>query len=180
MAVKEELKKLGLHFIVPDMGMVDVMEKISPRQRKQIKAGLLQSGLELIDNKNTLLIEKVKNNIVDIVHQPDALPNTSFSEYISKTTGYDYTYLASLFSDIQGTTIEEFIMFHKIERVKELIIYNELNLKDIATKLQFNSVAQLSQQFKKVTGLCPSYFKMLRSKRQKTIEETVGNPTQER
>lgn len=171
MAVKKELNKLGLHFIFPDVGVVEVMEKITAKQRVQIKDGLFQSGLELIDNKKALLIEKIKEAIVDFVHHSDELPNTLLSESKRKTTGYDYRHLASLFSDIQGTTMEEFIMFHKIERVKELIIYNELNLTEIASKLRFRSVAHLSQQLIKITGLSPSHFKMLKIKRQKTIEE---------
>ncbi len=174
MLVKEELKKLGLHFILVDMGVVDIMENITPDQREQIRIALLKSGLELMDDKKAVLIEKIKNVIIEMIHYIDELPKVNFSDYLSGKLDYDYTYLANLFSEVQGTTIEKFIISHKIERVKELIIYNELNLTEIAWKLHYSSVAHLSNQFKKFTGLTPSHFKNLRSKRRRPIEE-IGN-----
>jgi AraC-like DNA-binding protein len=171
MVVKDELKKLGLHFIIIDMGVVDIMENITPEQREDIGAALHKSGLELMDDKKAVLIEKVKNVIIEMVHYSDELPKTNFSDYLSEKLKYDYTYLANLFSEVQGTTIEKFIIAHKIERVKELIIYDELSLTEIAWKMHYSSVAHLSNQFKKITGLTPSHFKTLKSKRRKAIED---------
>ena len=170
MVVKEELKKLGLHYIV-DMGVADIMENITAEQREQIRTGLIKSGLELMDDKKAVLIEKIKNVIIEMVHFTDELPKTNFSDYISQKLNYDYTYLANLFSEVQGTTIEKFIISHKIERVKELIIYDELNLTEIAWNMHYSSVAHLSNQFKKITGLTPSHFKQLKNKRRTAIED---------
>ena len=171
MLVKEELKKLGLHFILVDMGVVDVMENITPDQREQIRLALHKSGLELMDDKKAILIEKIKNIITELIHFTDELPKVNFSDYLSEKLNYDYTYLANLFSDVQGTTIEKFVISHKIEKVKELLIYDELNLTEIAWKLRYSSVSHLSNQFKKITGLTPSHFKNLRNKRRNPIEE---------
>lgn len=170
MVVREELKKLGLHFVV-DMGVADIMEEITPEQRTQIKHDLLKSGLELMDDKKAVLIERIKNVIIEMVHYTDELPKTNFSDYISEKLHYDYTYMANLFSEVQGTTIEKFIIAHKIERVKELIIYDELSLTEIAWNMHYSSVAHLSNQFKKMTGLTPSHFKKLKNKRRKAIED---------
>jgi AraC-like DNA-binding protein len=171
MVVKEELKKLGLHFILVDLGVVDIMENISLEQRDQIKTALLRSGLELMDDKKAMLIERIRNIIIEMVHYSDELPKTNFSDYLSEKLDYDYTYLANLFSEVQGTTIEKFIIAHKIERVKELIIYDELNLTEIAWLMHYSSVAHLSNQFKKITGLTPSHFKNLKNKRRNPIED---------
>ena len=171
MVVKEELKKLGLHFVVVDMGVVDIMENINNEQREQIRTALLQSGLELMDDKKAVLIEKIKNVIIEMVHYNDELPKINFSDYLSEKLKYDYTYMANLFSEVQGSTIEHFIIAHKIERVKELIIYDEFNLTEIAWKMHYSSVAHLSNQFKKITGLTPSHFKKLKSKRRIAIED---------
>lgn len=173
MAVKEELKKLGLHFIVVDLGEVDIMENISPDQRDQLKTGLLKSGLELMDDKRAILIEKIKNVIVEMVHHSDEIVKINFSDYLSSKLNYDYTYLANLFSEVQGVTIEHFIISHKIERIKELIIYGELNISEIAWKMNYSSVAHLSNQFKKATGLSPSHFKQLRAMREHPAEEIL-------
>jgi AraC-like DNA-binding protein len=171
MVVKEELKKLGLHFILVDMGVVDIMENINDAQRKQIRDALLRSGLELMDDKKAVLIEKIKTVIIEMVHYDDELPKINFSDYLSEKLNYDYTYLANLFSEVQGTTIEKFIISHKIERVKELIIYDELNLTEIAWNMHYSSVAHLSNQFKKITGLTPSHYKKLKNKRRQAIED---------
>ena len=174
MAVKDALRGLGLHFILVDLGEVDIMENITQEQREQLKTILLDSGLELMDDKRAVLIEKIKNAIVEMVHHNDELIKVNFSEYLSEKLNHDYTYLANLFSEVQGTTIEQFIISHKIERIKELIIYDELNITEIAWKMNYSSVAHLSNQFKKVTGLSPSHFKQLKEKRRSPIEE-VGN-----
>ncbi|MCX6231272.1 MAG: AraC family transcriptional regulator [Bacteroidetes bacterium] len=171
MAVKDELKKLGLHFIVVDLGEVEIMEDITAEERELLKAGLLNSGLELMDDKKAILIEKIKNTVVEMVHYTNDMIKVNFSDYLSEKLKYDYTYMANLFSEVQGTTIEHFIISHKIERIKELIIYDELNITEIAYKLNYSSVAHLSNQFKKVTGLTPSHFKQLKNKRRSPIEE---------
>ncbi|MEI6142232.1 MAG: AraC family transcriptional regulator [Mariniphaga sp.] len=174
MAVKEELKRLGLHFIVVDLGEVEIMENLTQEQRASVKIALLNTGFELMDDKRAVLIEKIKNTIIEMVHHSDEIVKVNFSDYLSQKLKYDYTYLANLFSEVQGTTIEQFIISHKIERIKELIIYDELNITEIAWKMNYSSVAHLSHQFKKVTGLSPSHFKQLKVKRRSPIEE-VGN-----
>ena len=170
MVVKSELDKLGLHYTVVELGEVHVDEEVSDEQRNELRTALLQSGLELMDDKKAILVEKIKNVIIEMVHYEDELPKTNFSDYLSEKLNYNYTYLANLFSETKGITIEHFMILHKIERVKELILYDELNLSEIAWKLHYSSVAHLSHQFKKITGLTPSYFKTLREKRHETLE----------
>lgn len=174
LAVKDALKKLKLHFVVVDLGEVDIMEDITEEQRAQLKTELLDSGLELMDDKRAMLIEKIKNVIIDMVHYSEETIKVNFSDYLSEKLNHDYTYLANLFSEVQGITIEQFIIVHKIERIKELIIYGELNITEIAWKMNYSSVAHLSNQFKKVTGLSPSHFKQMKDKRRSPIEE-IGN-----
>lgn len=175
MMVKEELTKLGLHFILVEMGVVDIMENITPDQREQISVALFKSGLELMNDRKAVLIEKIKNIIIEMIHYTDETPKMNFSDYLSGKLGYDYTYLANLFSDVQGITIEKFIITHKIERVKELIIYDELSLKEIAWNMHYCSVSHLSNQFKMITGFSPTHFKNLKSKRRSPIED-IGIP----
>ena len=175
MAVKEELRKLGLHFIVVDLGEVEIMENISAEQREQMKAALLISGFELMDDKKAILIEKIKTAVIEMVHHSDEAIKTNFSDHLSEKLSHNYTYLANLFSEVQGTSIEQFIIAHKIERIKELIIYDELNITEIAWKMNYSSVAHLSNQFKKVTGLTPSHFRQLKDKRRSSIED-IGVP----
>jgi AraC-like DNA-binding protein len=171
LTVKEELKKLGLHFIVVDLGEVEIMEDITESQREEIKIALYSSGLELMDDKKSVLIEKIKNTVIEMVHYSDELIKINFSDYLSEKLDYDYTYLANLFSEVQGTTIAQFMISHKIERIKELIIYDELSISEIAWKMNYSSVSHLSHQFKKITGLSPSHFKLLKDKRRIPIEE---------
>lgn len=171
MMVKEALKELGLHFIVVDLGVVDVMEELSGEQKVALQSLLFNAGLELMDDKKAMLIEKIKKVIIEMVHHAVELPKTNFSDFISKKLDYDYTYLANLFSEVQGTTIEQYIISHKIERIKELIVYGEMNITEIANKMNYSSVAHLSSQFKKATGLTPSHFKQLKEKRRIPIEE---------
>ena len=171
MAVKEVLKELGLHFIVVDLGEVEIMEKISEEQQEQLKLALQRSGLELMDDKKAVLIEKVKNVITEMVHYSEELPKMNYSDYISKKLDYDYTYLSNLFTEVKGITIQQFIIIHKIERAKELLLYDELNLTQISFKLNYSSVGHLSNQFKKITGLTPSHFKQLKDKKRIPIEE---------
>ena len=174
LAVKEELKKLGLHFIVVELGEVDIMETLSKDQVEQLKLALLSTGLELMDDKRAILIERIKTTIIEMVHHSDGESNINFSDFLSKKLDHNYTYLANLFSEVQGTTIEQFMISHKVERIKELIIYDELNITEIAWKMNYSSVAHLSNQFKKVTGLTPTHFKQLKDKRRSPIED-IGN-----
>ncbi len=171
MLVKEELKKLQLHFIVVELGEIEIMESITDEQRSQLNTALKESGLELMDDKKAVLIEKIKNIIIEMVHYSDELPAVNYSDYISSKVGLDYTYLSNVFSEVKGITIQQFIINHKIERIKELIIYDELNITEIAWKMNYSSVAHLSNQFKKITGLTPSHFKLLKDKRRTPIEE---------
>ncbi len=173
LTVKEELKKLGLHYIVVELGEVEVMEDLSMLQRDTLKMNLLSSGLELMEDKKAILIERIKNTIVEMIHHSDELIKINFSDYLSEKLVHNYTYLANLFSEVQGTTIEQFIISHKVERIKELIIYGDLNITEIAWKMNYSSVAHLSNQFKKITGLTPSHFKQLKNKRRSPIEEII-------
>ncbi len=175
LAVKEALSTLGLHYIVVDLGEVEVMENLSLQQREQIRILLMTSGLELMDDKKAILIEKIKNTVVEMIHHSEEQLKVNFSSFLSEKLHHNYTYLANLFSEVQGTTIEHFIIAHKIERIKELIIYGEMNITEIAWKMNYSSVAHLSNQFKKMTGLSPTHFKNLKDKRRSPIEE-IGMP----
>ncbi|MEO6917286.1 MAG: AraC family transcriptional regulator [Chitinophagaceae bacterium] len=171
MAVKEELKKLGLHFIIVELGEVEIMENINDEQREQLKVALQSAGLQLMDDKRAILIEKIKTVIIEMVHHSFEMIKVNFSDFLALKLGYDYTYMANLFSEVQGTTIEKFIISHKIEKIKEYIIYGELNISEIAWKMNYSSVAHLSNQFKKSTGLSPSHFRKLKDKKRNSIEE---------
>jgi AraC-like DNA-binding protein len=171
MVVKDELTKLGLHYVIVELGEAEIMENLSVAQHEQFKTALLKSGLELMDDKKSVLIQKIKNVIIELAHYSEEPLTMKFSEYLSQKLNQDYTYLANLFSEVQGTTIEKFYIAHKIERVKELLVYNELNLTEIAFQMHYSSVAHLSAQFKKVTGLTPSHFKQLRDKRRSMLED---------
>lgn len=170
MMVKEELRKLGLKYVAVDLGVVEIMEELSQEQHRQLKVNLLKSGLELLDDKKSILIEKIKNVVVEMIHYSDELPRINFSDYISEKLGYDYTYLSNIFSEVKGITLQQYIIFHRIEKVKELLLYDELSLTEISYRLQYSSVAHLSNQFKKVTGLTPSYYKQLKKKRRGNLE----------
>lgn len=170
MLVKEELEKLGLHDTLIDLGMIEIQEDITTDQREDLRKALLRAGLELLDDKRSILIEKIKNVIIEMIHYSDEPPKVNYSDYISEKLGYDYTYLSNIFSEVKGITIQQFIILHKIERVKELLLYNELNLTEISYKLHYSSVAHLSNQFKKVTGLSPSFYKQLKQKRNTNLE----------
>ncbi len=170
MMVKEELKKMGLRYVVVDLGFVEILEDISDKKRELLKENLLRSGLELLDDKKNILIEKIKNVITEMIHYSEDLPKVNYSDFIAKKLDYDYTYLANIFSEVKGITIQQFIIINKIERAKELLLYDELNLTEIAYKLNYSSVSHLSNQFKKVTGLSPSYYKQLKQKRAGNLE----------
>jgi AraC-like DNA-binding protein len=162
--VKDVLRNLGLHFIVVDLGEVEVMEDLTPDLRTALKTALANVELELMDDKRAILIDKIKSAVIKMVHHTEDPISTNFSHFLSKNLGCDYTYMANLFSAVQGTTIEQFIILHKIERIKDLILYGELNVTEIAYKMNYSSVAQLSNQFKKMTGLTPSHFKQIKDK----------------
>jgi AraC-like DNA-binding protein len=170
MVVKDELHKLGIHYVILDLGMVELLQDITDEQRSLLKINLLRYGLELLEDQRSILIERIKNIITEMVHYSEELPDTNYSEYISKKIGHDYTYLSNIFSEVKGITIQQFIIMHKIERVKELLLYDELNLTEISYKLHYSSVAHLSNQFKKITGLSPSFYKKLKQKREQNLE----------
>jgi AraC-like DNA-binding protein len=170
LVVKDELEKLGLHYTSIELGMVEVKENITNKQIQNLKLNLAVVGLELMDDKKSILIDKIKNVIIEMIHYSDEIPKVNYSDYISEKLGYDYTYLSNLFSEVKGTTIQHFIIDHKIERAKELILYDELNLTEISYKLHYSSVAHLSNQFKKVTGHTPSFYKKLGKKRKSNLE----------
>ena len=171
MVVKSELKKIGLHYVTVDLGEAEIMEAMSPEQLEYLNVALKKSGLELMDNKKSILIEKIKAVIIELVHYNDEQLKINLSDCLSDKLNYNYTYLANLFSEIKGTTIEQFYLAHKIEKVKELLVYDELNLTEIAYKLNYSSVAHLSNQFKKMTGLTPSHFKNLKRKRRGNLDK---------
>lgn len=170
LAVKEALESLGLHFVILELGIVEIMQDLTEDQQTQLYDILLKSGLELMDDKKSVLIEKIKNIIIEMVHYSDELPKVNYSDYVSEKMGLDYTYLSKLFSEVRGITIEHFIIAHKIERVKELLLYDELNLTQISYIMNYSSVSHLSKQFKKVTGLTPSFFKKLKEKKRIGLE----------
>lgn len=171
MVVKKELTKLGIPFSAVNLGEVDMPDTISPWQRDQLKLALLKSGLELLDDKKNVLIQKIKNVIIESVHHSEEPLAVKLSEHLSQKLNHDYTYLANLFSEVQGVTIEKFFISHKIERVKELLVYNELTLTEIGRKLHYCSVTHLSAQFKKTTGLTPSHFKQLKNRKRYMLED---------
>lgn len=171
MVVKEELNKLGLHYILVDLGEVEIMETLPQDVLEKLKQSLLLTGLEVIDDKRSVLIERIKNVVIEMVHHSDEIVRVNFSQYLSEKLNHDYTYLSNLFSEVQGVNIEQFVISHKIERIKELMIYGELNITEIAWKMNYSSVAHLSNQFKKVTGFSPTHFKQLKNRSRTPIEE---------
>ena len=168
--VKEELKKIGLDSTAIDLGVVEVAQNITDEQRLLLRENLLKSGLELLDDNKSILIERIKNVITEMIHYSDEPLVENYSAYISEKLNYDYTYLSNMFSEVKGITIQQFIILNKIERVKELLLYDELNLTEISYKLHYSSVAHLSNQFKKITGLTPSYFKKMKKARKGNLE----------
>jgi len=170
MAVKSELEKLGLHQTRVELGETEIMEDLSPEQLDNLNTSLKKIGLELLDDKKNIMVEKIKTFIIELVHFNEDQIKTNLSDYLSEKLNHNYTYLSNLFSEIKGTSIENFYLSNKIERVKELLIYDKLNLTEIAYKLHYSSVAHLSTQFKKMTGLTPSHFKNLRHRRRNNIE----------
>lgn len=173
MAVKLALDQLGLHYSTIELGEVDIKENLTQLQTDTLGKILKTYELELMDDKKSMLIEKIKNVIVEMVHYSDDLPHINFSDYLSEKLHHDYTYMSNLFSSVTGTTIEHYIISHKIEKVKELLLYDELNLTEISYKLNYSSVAHLSNQFKKITGLTPTFFKNLKMYKKRIALEDV-------
>lgn len=171
MVVKAAAEELNIPYSNVDLGFIEIDEKLSESVLEKFKAKLLKSGLEILDDKRSILIEKIKNVVIEMVHYADEFPKVNFSTYLSEKVGYDYTYLSNLFTEVKGTTIQEFIILHKIEKAKELIMYNEMSIADIAYTLNYSSAAHFSTQFKKVTGLTPSFFKKLKKQRETDLED---------
>lgn len=171
MFVKQELENLNITYTTIELGEVVIAEELTSEKQQQLKTALHKSGLELMDDKRAMLIEKIKNVIIEMIHYAEELPDTKISVYLSEKLNHNYNYMSNIFSETKGITIEHFIQLHKIEKVKELIIYNELSLTEIAWKLHYSSVAHLSTQFKKITGLTPSFFKSLKDKRRTSFED---------
>ena len=164
MIVKSELEKLGLHHTKVELGETEIMEELSAEQRETLGTSLKKIGLELLDDKKNILVERIKTLIIELVYFNENQIKTNLSDYLSEKLNHNYTYLSNLFTEIKGTTIEKYYLSSKIEKVKELLVYDELNLTEIAYKLHYSSVAHLSNQFKKMTGLTPSHFKNLKNK----------------
>lgn len=169
MVVKSELEKLGLHYTRVDLGEVNVRENLTTEQRAALSAALLKSGLELMEDKKAILVERIKAVVIEMVHYEEELPKVNFSTYLSEKLDLNYTYLANLFSEVTGITIERYIIAHKIERAKELLLYDELTLTEISYRLNYSSVAHLSNQFKKTTGLTPTFYKNLKHKKRLSL-----------
>ncbi|TVP53178.1 MAG: AraC family transcriptional regulator [Mongoliibacter sp.] len=160
--VQQELDKLGIDYLYIDLGAVETVEPISAQKLNDFKENLKQVGLEILEDKKSILIDKIKNVVIQMIHHDEEVPKMNFSDFISEKLGYDYTYLSNIFSDVKGITIQQFIIMHKIEKVKELILYDELNLTEISYKMHYSSVSHLSNQFKKITGLTPTFFKKMK------------------
>jgi AraC-like DNA-binding protein len=169
MIVSSELEKMGVLYRNLTLGEVELLNQISHEQLEEFDKRLRKYGLELIVDKRAKLIEQIKSIIIEQIHYSEEELKLNFSEYLSEKLNLNYKYLSNLFSEMHGTTIENYIIKQKIERVKELLVYNELNLSEIAYKLNYSSVQHLSNQFKKVTGLTPTFFKKLEDKRRSSI-----------
>lgn len=169
--VMEELDKLDIAYLTVELGLVDTMSDVSSEQQDILKVSLKESGLDLLEDRRSILVERVKNTITEMIHELEEIPNINYSDYISEKLSYDYTYLANVFSEVKGTTIQQYIITNKIERVKELLIYDELSLTEIAFRMHYSSVAHLSNQFKKVTGLTPSFYKAIAENKRGNLED---------
>ena len=169
--VRTALKELGVHFVLLELGEVEIMERLTGEQRESLRNTLEDAGLELIDDKRSILIEKIKNVIVDMIHHSEEMIKVNASIYLSEKLNHDYTYLANIFSQVQGISIEQFTILHKVEKIKELLMYGELNISEISYKMNYSSTAHLSTQFKKVTGLTPTHFKQMKDKRRQVLDQ---------
>jgi len=170
MIVKEVLTKLAIPFTTLELGVAEIRQDMTSELRDTLKGNLLRYGLELLDDNKSNLIARIRNVIIELVHYTEAKPQVNYSDFITEKLQYDYTYLSNIFSQATGMTIRQFIILHKIEKVKELLLYEEYNLSEIAYMLHYSSVSHLSNQFKKITGLSPSYYKLLKHRRNATLE----------
>ncbi len=168
--VKQELKKLGLRYLDVDMGLIEVTGIISEQQHRNLKINLLALGLEVMDDKRDILVERIVNIVLEMIHDDNDFPQTNYSDVISEKLDYDYTYLSKVFSQQKGITLQQFIIDCKVGRVKELLLCSELNLTEISQKLHYSSVGHLSNQFRKVTGFSPTAYKQLHLKRNVNLE----------
>lgn len=171
MIVRSELENLSIPFNTLALGEVDMAENLSPEKIEELKAVLQKWDFELMDDRKTILTERIKVAIIEMVHLTTELPKTNYSDYLSKKLLHDYTYLSNVFSEVENITIEHFIIAHKIEKVKELLLYDEYNITEIAGMLNYSNVAHLSNQFKKVTGYTPSFFKAMKKKSRTSLED---------
>lgn len=171
MVVKSEIEKFGLHPVAVNLGEVILGEELSDKEKEKLNNRLQPLGFEIIDDRKTRLIESIKTGIIDNIYSEEEVPKMTFSEFLSSKYHHDYSYLSKLFSEVQGVTIEQFLISQKIERVKELLVYDELSLSEIAFKLHYSSVSHLSKQFKKVTGLTPTHFKQIKEKKRIPLDE---------
>ena len=172
MVVRDELEKMGLEPLQVTLGEAEVKNDLKPDQKEALKGNLAALGFELLDDKKARLVEKIKNAVIEIIHYGEDLDNRlKFSKQIEQKVGVDYHQLTTLFSETEGTTIEKYIILQRIEKVKELLVYNELNLSEIAFKTGYSSVQHLSTQFKKITGLTPSHFKDIKDNKRKPLDE---------
>ncbi|WP_430403041.1 helix-turn-helix domain-containing protein [Fluviicola sp.] len=165
MVVKEVVAGLGLRPTKIELGMVEIRENISEDVREKLKSDLSSCGLELLEDRTSILIEQIIGAVIEMVHYSDEAPKMNYSDYISEKLNYDYTYLSNVFSKEKGMTIQQFIIMNRVERVKEFLLYDELNLTEISYKMNYSSVAHLSNQFKKITGFSPSFYKQLKFNR---------------
>lgn len=171
MVVKSELEKLGLHPLAVDLGEVEIADELQGYQRQDVHVALQKFGFALLDDKRSIIIERIKNLIVDLVQNKNSQLKINLSDYLSRELNHDYTYITNLFTQVEGTTIEQYFIAQKIERVKELLVYDEMTLSEISYQLNYSSVSHLSKQFKKVTGLTPSHYKQLKEKKRNPLEE---------
>ena len=171
MAVRNELENINTSVISIDLGEAEIKEELNDSQLQKLNISLNKLGFEIIGNKKSRLIEQIKTEIIYLVHHSGEVLNTKLSHWLSERIRYDYTYLSNLFSEVEGTTIEKYYIAQRIEKVKELLVYDELSLAEIADMLGYSSPAYLSSQFKKVTGLTPTYYKSVKDIKRKKIDE---------
>jgi AraC-like DNA-binding protein len=171
MVVKSELERQGINYTSIELGEVEITGKVSKDQLDSLGAALKLTGIELMDDKKLILVEKIKAIIIELIHNSEGQLKINLSDFLSEKLNHKYTYLSNLFSEVKGITIEQYTLSHKIEKVKELLVYDELSLTEIAWKLNYSSVSHLSNQFKKMTGLTPSHFKNLKHKKRISLED---------
>jgi len=174
MIVKSALNNLEIEYSTVELGEVEISGTLSKKTQNQLKIALSKSGIEIMDKQKAVLIKKIKHIVIEMVHYADELPKKNFSDYLSKKLKMDYTIMCHIFSQSKGITIEHFLMIHKIEKAKELLVYDDLSIKAIASKLHFTGSRQLSNQFKKLTGLTPTFFMSIKAFRKKGLEGLEG------